>query len=241
VLARVGKYNPAPAVRSEWDFNIRALVAGDFGVIPDRLAYRHQRLSEQALGHEAEGPGRSDALTRNGALRTALLENPTLIGVLQPILSSLHEQRTTLQAGLARLDANLADAGRRHQEAAIAAGRLAEERYATIQQMDRMIHERDEALRATSKLAEERYETIQEMGRMIRERDEALEATNRLAGERYATLQQMDRMIRERDEALQATSRLAEERYATIREMDQMIRERDAAIHRLTTQKRSSA
>ena len=135
-----------------------------------------------------------------------------------------------------------------------AARRLAQERYAAIEQQSQMIAERDahidelrRRLEAAEALAVERYGAIEQQSRMIAERDaqiqeltQRLAAAEKLALERYAAIEQQSQLISQRDariedltRRLEAAEQLARERYDAIGQQSQMIAERDATIEEL--------
>ena len=73
-------------VLGDWEFNLRALALGDFGFVPDALAYYHQRRqADDAVYGNSVTAGtadhqRYDTLLRNNIIRIALRDNPALIG-----------------------------------------------------------------------------------------------------------------------------------------------------------------
>jgi len=90
-------------VLGDWEFNLRALLLGDFGFIPEPLAYYHQRRDPEdpvygnsVVAATAEHQ-RYDVLLRNNIIRLALRDNPPLLGVLQPMLHALGEQTQAMQ------------------------------------------------------------------------------------------------------------------------------------------------
>ena len=94
-VLRVGAFNADMPVLGDWEFNLRALLLGDFGFIPEPLAYYHQRRDPEdpvygnsVVAATAEHQ-RYDVLLRNNIIRLALRDNPPLIGVLQPMLHAL--------------------------------------------------------------------------------------------------------------------------------------------------------
>lgn len=98
----VGGFNVAMPVLGDWEFNLRLMLVGDIGYIDQPLAFYHVRTDGQAGNYgnsvvaDLAEHEELNVRLRNAALRTALVDRPELIGLLQPILHSLHE----LQQGL---------------------------------------------------------------------------------------------------------------------------------------------
>ena len=139
-----------------------------------------------------------------------------------------------------------------------AARALCNERLASIQHMEHLIRERDEALIGQRALIEERWSAMEAMEAMIRQRDERIAATNGLVlernntitsqqsiiDERWSAMQVMEAMIRQRDEHIAATDGLVnarnetitsqqaiiDERWSAMQVMEAMIRQRDERI-----------
>jgi glycosyltransferase involved in cell wall biosynthesis len=97
-VLRVGAFNSDMPVLGDWEFNLRALALGDFGLVQESLAYYHHRRDPVDLvyGNSVTAGTadhqRYDVLLRNSVIRLALRDNPALIGVLQPVLHALREQ-----------------------------------------------------------------------------------------------------------------------------------------------------
>jgi len=128
---------------------------------------------------------------------------------------------------------------------------MATERHNAINNMEKMIVERDEVISAQKQLIEMRYEIIAEMDQMIKDRDKVIQGQKKLVEERYKAIVKMEGMIKERDQVITelkseieelrieaeqkndiivGQQRLVEERYEAILQMDQMIKERDDTI-----------
>jgi glycosyltransferase involved in cell wall biosynthesis len=102
-VLRVGAFNADMPVLGDWEFNLRALALGDFGFITEPLAYYHQRREpcDPSYGNTViagtADHQRYDVLLRNSIIRVALRDNPSMIGVLQPMLHALHEQTAAVR------------------------------------------------------------------------------------------------------------------------------------------------
>jgi glycosyltransferase involved in cell wall biosynthesis len=109
-VLRVGAFNADMPVLGDWEFNLRAMALGDFGFIAEPLAYYHQRREpcEPDYGNTViagtTDHQRYDVLLRNSIIRVALRDNPSMIGVLQPLLHALQEQTDAVTAMRIRLD-----------------------------------------------------------------------------------------------------------------------------------------
>jgi glycosyltransferase involved in cell wall biosynthesis len=103
-VLRVGAFNADMPVLGDWEFNLRALVLGDFGFIPEPLAYYHKRLDAADLVYGnsvvtgTADHQRYDVLLRNNIIRLALHDNPAMFGVLQPMLHALGEHTEAMKA-----------------------------------------------------------------------------------------------------------------------------------------------
>jgi glycosyltransferase involved in cell wall biosynthesis len=98
VVLQVGGFNADMPVLGDWEFNLRALAIGDFGVVDETLAYYHHRRdgADPVYGNSVVAGTRHhqqyDVLLRNSVIRLALRDNPAMIGLLQPLLHALREQ-----------------------------------------------------------------------------------------------------------------------------------------------------
>jgi glycosyltransferase involved in cell wall biosynthesis len=109
-VLRVGAFNADMPVLGDWEFNLRAMALGDFGFIGEPLAFYHQRrepcdpdYGNTVIAATADHQ-RYDVLLRNSIIRVALRDNPSMIGVLQPMLHALQEQTEAMTAMRIRLD-----------------------------------------------------------------------------------------------------------------------------------------
>jgi glycosyltransferase involved in cell wall biosynthesis len=102
-VLRVGAFNADMPVLGDWEFNLRAMALGDFGFIGEPLAYYHQRREpcEPDYGNTViagtADHQRYDVLLRNSIIRVALRDNPSMIGLLQPMLHALQEQTAAVR------------------------------------------------------------------------------------------------------------------------------------------------
>ncbi len=117
VVSSVGEFNHQLPVLGDWDFNIRVLMFGDIGTIPERLAYYHVRRSEEesiyvnSVVAEVGSHHKYNVLYRNSNLRSALNTNPEMLGVVQAlgwqikeIASKLNREFEPLQAQVLNLN-----------------------------------------------------------------------------------------------------------------------------------------
>jgi hypothetical protein len=102
-VLRVGAFNADMPVLGDWEFNLRAMALGDFGFIDEPLANYHQRrepcdsqYGNTVIAGTADHQ-RYDVLLRNSIIRVALRDNPSMIGVLQPMLHALQEQTAAVR------------------------------------------------------------------------------------------------------------------------------------------------
>lgn len=110
LLPRIGGYNEALPVLGDWEFILRALAVGDVGALEERLAFYHHRLAADTpiYANSVTGGINIHSQTRarlgNHIIRTALQQQPALLGVLWPVLQAL-EANSAAQAEMAqRLD-----------------------------------------------------------------------------------------------------------------------------------------
>lgn len=115
LLARIGGYNEALPVLGDWEFILRALTIGDIGALEERLAFYHHRLTADApiYANSVTGGlnihGEMRARLGNHIIRSALQQQPALLGVLWPVLQALETQGGGSHTLLQRLDAIEAD------------------------------------------------------------------------------------------------------------------------------------
>ena len=124
VVEAAGPFNEAMPVLGDWDHNLRVLLLGDIGVLPERLAFYHQRTAADGLspyantGAERHAVG--DASYRNTWLRALAGTDPAALSLIQVLgfqAERYHEQ-AELQHGriLANLDRNGLWGHARHED-----------------------------------------------------------------------------------------------------------------------------
>ena len=102
LLARTGGYNEALPVLGDWEFVLRALAVGDIGALEERLAFYHHRLTSDApiYANSVTGGINIHSETRarlgNHIIRSALQQQPEILGVLWPILQTLEADRAAM-------------------------------------------------------------------------------------------------------------------------------------------------
>lgn len=96
---------------------------------------------------------------------------------------------------------------------------------------------REQALRDRDELIEQRWRTLQDMNRLVAERDRTIADQREMIETRGQTIAKMSGQIAWRDESIAAQARMLEERFAAIQEMGATIHQReqarDAALHEL--------
>jgi Glycosyl transferase family 2 len=115
LLSRIGGYNEALPMLGDWEFILRALAVGDVGALEDRLAFYHHRL-------KADMPVYANSVTDglnihsemrarpgNNIIRASLREQPSLLGVLWPMLQALQAEIASHAELMRRLDAQDAE------------------------------------------------------------------------------------------------------------------------------------
>lgn len=106
VVNVVGEFNHQLPVLGDWDYNIRILMVGDIGAVPERLAYYHVRRNDTngIYGNSATAGIKShqkyDVFYRNSNLRSALNANPEMLGVVQALGRQIHETRNAVNLDL---------------------------------------------------------------------------------------------------------------------------------------------
>ncbi len=124
VVEAAGPFNEAMPVLGDWDYNLRVLLLGDIGVLPERLAFYHQRAASdgpaQYANTDAERHAVGDASYRNSRLRALADTDPAALSLIQVLgfqAERYHEQ-AELQHGriLANLDRNGLWGHARHED-----------------------------------------------------------------------------------------------------------------------------
>ncbi len=119
-----GPFNAAMPVLGDWDYNLRVLLLGDIGVVPERLAFYHQRTASDGLPHyantDADRHAVGAASYRNSRLRALAATDPaalSLIHVLGLQAERFHEQAELQHIRiLANLDRNGLWGHARHED-----------------------------------------------------------------------------------------------------------------------------
>lgn len=103
LIARVGPFDAALPVLGDWEFNIRVLQATDIAVLPQMLAYYHQREHAGSLDIYSNSiySGLNlhqgvDANLRNRLLRRALAQHPDHLGALAAVSRDFVQMRERL-------------------------------------------------------------------------------------------------------------------------------------------------
>jgi glycosyltransferase involved in cell wall biosynthesis len=98
LLYQIGLFNPDMLMAEDWEFSVRALLVGDFGVVPRPLAYHHVRpeSSDSAYNNSIVTDGglphkRYTMLARNNMIRRAIAARPELLGLLQPLTHAIYD------------------------------------------------------------------------------------------------------------------------------------------------------
>ena len=124
VVAAAGPFNEAMPILGDWDYNLRVLLLGDVGVVPERLAFYHQRPASDAptryANTDADRHAVGTALYRNSRLRALGAADPaalSLIHVLGLQAERYHEQAELQHTRiLANLDRNGLWGHARHED-----------------------------------------------------------------------------------------------------------------------------
>lgn len=88
LINKIGKFNQDLLVLGDWDFNIRALLVADIGVLPKKLAFYHHRVPGEngaynnSVTHQIDRHLKMNILYRNSLLRKAAHEAPWLLGII---------------------------------------------------------------------------------------------------------------------------------------------------------------
>jgi glycosyltransferase involved in cell wall biosynthesis len=93
VFNAVGGYDESMAILGDWDFNIKVLLHGDIGVLPEVLSSYHVRIGSAPLSADQNSitPGAArqhiaDAAYRNRMLRRDVAEGRVSLGLLLALL-----------------------------------------------------------------------------------------------------------------------------------------------------------
>lgn len=95
VIDRIGEFDENTPVLGGWDYNIRILQEGDIGVIPDILAYCHQRRVVDGAD-DASGSGedkRRLTKDKNNLIRSMIQANPGYAAFIRVIDQLLAQDR----------------------------------------------------------------------------------------------------------------------------------------------------
>ncbi len=118
-----GPFNAAMPVLGDWDYNLRVLLLGDIGVVPERLAFYHQRLASGQPDYANTDPGRhavTGASYRNSRLRALGASDPAALSLVQVLglqAEQYHEQAELQHTRiLANLDRNGLWGHARHED-----------------------------------------------------------------------------------------------------------------------------
>lgn len=122
-VAAAGPFNEAMPVLGDWDHNLRVLLLGDIGVVPERLAFYHRRPASGPAPYantEADRHAVATALYRNSRLRALGASDPaalSLVHVLGLQAERYHEQAELQHTRiLANLDRNGLWGHARHED-----------------------------------------------------------------------------------------------------------------------------
>ncbi len=119
-----GRFNEAMPVLGDWDYNLRVLLLGDIVVVPERLAFYHQRLASDAPPHyantAADRHAAGTASYRNSRLRALGASDPAALSLVQVLglQAELYHEQAELQHTriLANLDRNGLWGHARHED-----------------------------------------------------------------------------------------------------------------------------
>ncbi len=119
-----GPFNAAMPVLGDWDYNLRVLLLGDIGVVPERLAFYHQRpASDGPTRYANTGADRhavGTGLYRNSRLRALGAADPAALSLVHVLglQSELYHEQAELQHAriLANLDRNGLWGHARHED-----------------------------------------------------------------------------------------------------------------------------
>ncbi len=119
-----GPFNQAMPVLGDWDYNLRVLLLGDIGVVPERLAFYHQRVASDGQPHyantDADRHAIADAVYRNSRLRALGARDPAALSLVQVLglqAERYHEQAELQHTRiLANLDRNGLWGHARHED-----------------------------------------------------------------------------------------------------------------------------
>jgi glycosyltransferase involved in cell wall biosynthesis len=112
-VERIGQFNGALPVLGDWEFNIRLLMVGEIDFLDRELARYHHREhgGEAAYGNTVvDGRARHERqnmLLRNSILRTAIVEQPGTLGVVQALLLAQREMREAAAGSIPEIERRL--------------------------------------------------------------------------------------------------------------------------------------
>ena len=119
-----GPFNAAMPVLGDWDYNLRVLLLGDIGVVPERLAFYHRRVASDGTPRYANTAADRHAVGtaayRNSRLRALAATDPAALSLVQVLglQSELYHEQAELQHTriLANLDRNGLWGHARHED-----------------------------------------------------------------------------------------------------------------------------
>ena len=103
IAAQIGAYHENLARLADGDYHLRLMLAGDIGIIPQPLAYQHQRQTKEIENSDGKVfyPERTALLDQqlryhNSQLRISLEKHPEFVGVMQILLQRIAQQTQKL-------------------------------------------------------------------------------------------------------------------------------------------------
>jgi glycosyltransferase involved in cell wall biosynthesis len=104
VVNVVGEFNHELPVQGDWDYNIRMLMIGDIGTIPEPLANYHLRYTESDKDYSNSAIAREKlhekyrVLYWNSLVRSAINANPDMLGLVRAVTYPIIESQEGIQA-----------------------------------------------------------------------------------------------------------------------------------------------
>lgn len=103
IAAQIGSYHENLSLLADRDYHLRLMLAGDIGIIPQPLAYQHQRQTKEIENSDGKVfyPERAALLDQqlryhNSQLRISLEKHPEFVGVMQILLQRIAQQTQKL-------------------------------------------------------------------------------------------------------------------------------------------------
>ena len=103
IAAQIGSYHENLSLLADRDYHLRLMLAGDIGIIPQPLAYQHQRQTKEIENSDGKVfyPERTALLDQqlryhNSQLRISLEKHPEFVGVMQILLQRIAQQTQKL-------------------------------------------------------------------------------------------------------------------------------------------------